>query len=109
MVIFKQGKNGQHYFALKAGNNETVAPSESYPSFAVAKAGADAVHKATGEYWLTAIATLIEEEAQEASEAGYDFEPRDVVSKLLTLANDNKGMQKLINRIPYSQKTIVIE
>jgi uncharacterized protein len=41
--VISKTKNGQYVFALKAGNGETIAQSETYTTKAAAKAGVESV------------------------------------------------------------------
>lgn len=103
MIEYNKAKDGRFYFNLKANNHETVQTSQMYPAKQSAESGADAVHKATGEYWALAFATIMEEEMQKAGEEDYEFSAADFKDHLLSL--DNKGLQKIIDRIPYESTT----
>ncbi len=46
---FKEGRDGQHYFSLKAGNGEIILQSQGYASEDGAKRGAEAVGRAASE------------------------------------------------------------
>lgn len=46
---FKEGKNGKHYFNLKAKNHQVILSSQGYASASGARSGAKAVEKAAPE------------------------------------------------------------
>lgn len=91
MIDFKRSDDDRHYFNLRANNNEIVSTSQMYDRKDTARAGADAVFKATGEYWALAFATIIEERELRTPEA--------IVETLMTLRNDE--LQEILDRIPY--------
>lgn len=102
MIQLREALDGRHYFNVKANNNEIVSTSQMYDFPSGAKSGAEALLKATADYWKVSFATLIEEwnEANFENSAEGISVPA-IVSRLLSLTNSD--LQDIIERMPYEK------